>query len=172
MNVTVVLCCDCSLLDSSVLLATTYIYTDIKCNKLEKETLMAYFLAKTDPKTYSIDDLERDRTTVWDGVRSAAALLAIRAMHPDDEVLIYHSQGEAAIVGLAQVVSEPRPDPNDPKSWVVDIAFIRRFTQPITLHEIKESHSFDDWALVRQGRLSTMSVPENVVAWLKEKKAL
>jgi len=134
--------------------------------------MMAYFLAKTDPKTYSIDDLERDRTTVWDGVRSAAALLAIRAMHPDDEVLIYHSQGEAAIVGLAQVVSEPRPDPNDPKSWVVDIAFIRRFTQPITLHEIKESHSFDDWALVRQGRLSTMSVPENVVAWLKEKKAL
>ena len=133
---------------------------------------MAYFLAKTDPKTYSIDDLERDRTTVWDGVRSAAALLAIRAMHPDDKVLIYHSQGEAAIVGLAQVVSEPRPDPNDPKSWVVDIAFMRRFNQPITLHEIKESHLFDDWALVRQGRLSTMSVPENVMTWLKEKKAL
>ena len=133
---------------------------------------MAYFLAKTDPKTYSIDDLEGDRTTVWDGVRRAAALLAIRAMHPDDEVLIYHSQGEAAIVGLAQVVSEPRLDPNDPKSWVMDIAFVRRFTQPITLHEIKESHLFDDWALVRQGRLSTMSVPENVVAWLKEKKVL
>jgi predicted RNA-binding protein with PUA-like domain len=148
------------------------IYTDIKGNKLKKETLMAYFLAKTDPKTYSIDDLERDRTTVWDGVRNAAALLAIRAMHKGDEVLIYHSQGEAAIVGLAQVVSEPRPDPNDPKSWVVDMTFVRRFTQPITLHEIKESHLLDDWALVRQGRLSTMSVPENVVAWLKEKKVL
>jgi len=148
------------------------IYTDIKGNKLKKETLMAYFLAKTDPKTYSIDDLERDKTTVWDGVRSAAALLAIRAMHPEDEVLIYHSQGEAAIVGLARVVSEPRPDPNDPKSWVVDLTFVRRFSQPITLHEIKESHLFDDWALVRQGRLSTMSVPENVLAWLEEKKAL
>ena len=133
---------------------------------------MAYFLAKTDPKTYSIEDLERDKTTVWDGVRSAAALLAIRAMHPEDEVLIYHSQGEAAIVGLAQVVSEPRPDSNDPKSWVVDLTFVRRFSQPITLHEIKESHLFDDWALVRQGRLSTMSVPENVLAWLEEKKAL
>jgi predicted RNA-binding protein with PUA-like domain len=153
-------------------MATTYIYTDIKCNKLEKEKLMAYFLAKTDPKTYSIDDLERDKTTVWDGVRSAAALLAIRAMHPGDEVLIYHSQGEAAIVGLARVVSEPRSDPNDPKSWVVDIEFMRRFTRPITLHEIKESHLFDDWALVRQGRLSTMSVPENVVGWLREKKVL
>jgi predicted RNA-binding protein with PUA-like domain len=148
------------------------LYTDIKGNKLKKETLMAYFLAKTDPKTYSIDDLERDRTTVWDGVRSAAALLAIRAMHKGDEVLIYHSQGEAAIVGLAQVVSEPRPDPNDPKSWVVDITFVRRFTLPITLHEIKESRLFDDWALVRQGRLSTMSVPGDVVAWLKEKKVL
>jgi predicted RNA-binding protein with PUA-like domain len=142
------------------------------CNKFKKETLMAYFLAKTDPEHYSIDDLERDNTTVWDGVRSAAALLAIRAMRPGDEVLIYHSQGEAAIVGLARVVSEPRPDPNDPKSWVVDMTFERRMMQPVTLREIKESHLFDDWALVRQGRLSTMSVPEDVVAWLREKKAL
>ena len=133
---------------------------------------MAYFLAKTDPKTYSIDDLERDKTTVWDGVRSAAALLAIRAMHTGDEVLIYHSQGEAAIVGLARVVSEPRVDPNDPKSWVVDMMFVRKFPHLVTLHEIKESHLFADWALVRQGRLSTMSVPENVVTWLKEEQIL
>jgi len=133
---------------------------------------MAYFLAKTDPEHYSIATLEQDKTTVWDGVRSAAALLAIRAMRPDDEVLIYHSQGEAAIVGLARVQSEPRPDPNDPKSWVVDIAFVRRLAQPITLREIKESHLFDDWALVRQSRLSTMSVPEKVVQWLKEKQTL
>src|SRR5947207_9977190 len=133
---------------------------------------MAYFLAKTDPDTYSITNLEEDKVTVWDGVRSPQAIRVIKDMRPGDEVLIYHSQGEAAIVGLARVVSEPRPDPNDPKSWVVDIAFIRRLEQPITLREIKESHLFDDWALVRQGRLSTMSVPEKVVAWLKEKKAL
>lgn len=133
---------------------------------------MAYFLAKTDPEHYSIADLERDGTTVWDGVRNAAALQAIRAMHPGDEVLIYHSQGEAAIVGLARVVSEPRPDPNDPKSWVVDLTFVRRLEQPVTLREIKDSHRFDDWALVRQGRLSTMGVPANVVAWLHEKHVL
>jgi predicted RNA-binding protein with PUA-like domain len=133
---------------------------------------MAYFLAKTDPATYSIDDLERDGTTTWDGVRNAAALQAIRAMRPGDEVLIYHSQGEAAIVGLARVISEPRPDPKDSKSWVVDVAFVRRLQQPVTLREIKESHLFDDWSLVRQGRLSTMGVPDNVIAWLKEKKAL
>ncbi len=133
---------------------------------------MAYFLAKTDPKTYSIDDLEQEKKTVWDGVRNAAALLAIRSMHSSDDLLIYHSQGEAAIVGLARIVSEPRPDPNDQKSWVVDVEFIRRFSQPVTLHEIKQSHLFDDWALVRQGRLSTMSVPDNVIVWLKEKKVL
>jgi len=133
---------------------------------------MAYFLAKTDPEHYSITDLERDGTTVWDGVRNAAALQAIRAMRSGDEVLIYHSQGEAAIVGLARVVSEPRPDPNDPKSWVVDLAFVRRIEQPVSLREIKESHRFDDWALVRQGRLSTMSVPANVVDWLHEKHTL
>ena len=133
---------------------------------------MAYFLAKTDPQHYSIDTLEQEQTTVWDGVRNAAALLAIRAMRPDDDVLIYHSQGEAAIVGLARVQSEPRPDPNDPKSWVVDLAFVRRLARPVTLREIKESHLFDDWALVRQSRLSTMSVPDNVVQWLKEKQVL
>jgi predicted RNA-binding protein with PUA-like domain len=133
---------------------------------------MAYFLAKTDPATYSIEDLERDETTVWDGVRNPAALLAIRSMRPGDEVLIYHSQSEAAIVGLARVESEPRPDPNDAKSWVVDMAFTRRLSRSVTLREIKESHLFDDWALVRQGRLSTMSVPDKAVAWLKEKKVL
>jgi len=133
---------------------------------------MAYFLAKTDPGTYSIDDLERDGTTTWDGVRNAAALQAIRDMSPSDEVLIYHSQGEAAIVGLARVISEPRPDPKDSKSWLVDVAFVRRLEQPVTLREIKESHLFDDWSLVRQGRLSTMGAPDNVIAWLKEKKVL
>ena len=133
---------------------------------------MAYFLAKTDPATYSIDDLERDGTTTWDGVRNAAALQAIRAMRPGDEVLIYHSQGEAAIVGLARVISEARPDPKDSKSWVVDMTFVRRLQQPVTLREIKESHLFDDWSLVRQGRLSTMGVPDNVITWLKEKEAL
>jgi predicted RNA-binding protein with PUA-like domain len=133
---------------------------------------MAYFLAKTDPETYSIDHLEHDKTTTWDGVRNAAALQAIRAMRPNDEVLIYHSVGEAAIVGLARVISEPRPDPVDSKSWVVDMAFVRKFTQPVTLREIKGSHLFDDWSLVRQGRLSTMSVPDHVVAWLKEKHVL
>jgi predicted RNA-binding protein with PUA-like domain len=129
---------------------------------------MTYFLAKTDPQTYSIENLERDQSTTWDGVRNAQAVRVIQSMLPDDEILIYHSMGSAAIVGLARVTSEPRPDPNESKSWVVDVTFTRRFSQPITLRAIKESHLFDDWSLVRQSRLSTMSVPDAFVTWLKE----
>ncbi|HEX7734519.1 MAG TPA: EVE domain-containing protein [Ktedonobacteraceae bacterium] len=132
---------------------------------------MTYFLAKTDPETYALEDLERDKTTTWDGVRNAQAVRAIQSMHQGDEVLIYHSGGVAALVGLAHVVSEPRPDPRDSKSWVVDLAFARRLARPVTLREIKDSHLFDDWSLVRQGRLSTMNAPETLVEWLKEKGA-
>jgi predicted RNA-binding protein with PUA-like domain len=130
---------------------------------------MAYFLAKTDPDTYSIDDLERDGTTEWDGVRNPAAVSAIKSMKPGDQVFIYHSQGETAVVGLARVSSPPRPDANDARSWVADFTFVRRAKKPVTLREIKESHEFDDWALVRQGRLSTMAAPTDFNAWLKKR---
>jgi predicted RNA-binding protein with PUA-like domain len=133
---------------------------------------MAYFLAKTDPETYSIAQLEQDKTTTWDGVRNAQALIVIRSMRPGDEVFIYHSMGEAALVGLARVISEPRPDPVESKSWVVDVAFVRYLNRPVTLREIKESHLFDTWSLIRQSRLSTMSMPDEFVAWLKEKQVL
>lgn len=133
---------------------------------------MAYFLAKTDPVTYSIEQLEHEQQTTWDGVRNAQAVLVIKTMRPGDIILIYHSMGEAAIVGLAQAISEPRPDPMDAKSWVIDVRFTRCLSQPVTLREIKASHLFDDWSLVRQSRLSTMSVPDTFIAWLKEKQIL
>ena len=133
---------------------------------------MAYFLAKTDPATYSIEQLEQEQQTTWDGVRNAQAVRVIQTMRPGDTILVYHSMGEAAIVGLAQALSEPRPDPKDVKSWVIDVRFVRRLSQPVTLRAIKESHLFDDWSLVRQSRLSTMSVPNTFIAWLKEKQIL
>jgi predicted RNA-binding protein with PUA-like domain len=129
---------------------------------------VAYFLAKSEPNVYSIADLERDGETVWDGVKNAAALLAIRAMSPGDTVLIYHSGGESAIVGVAEVVSPPRPDPNVEKSWVVDVRYRGRIAPPVTLRQVKESGRFDDFALVRQSRLSTMPVPQAFVDWLRE----
>lgn len=130
---------------------------------------MNYFLAKTDPETYSIADLARDRRTVWDGVRNAQALRAIREMRPGDRVFIYHSMSDACIVGLAKVTSEPRPDPKDAKLTVVDFEFVSTLEPPTTLREIKESNLFPDWALVRQGRLSTMAVPPAFVEWLRKR---
>jgi predicted RNA-binding protein with PUA-like domain len=130
---------------------------------------MKYFLAKTDPETYSLADLEREKKTVWDGVRNPQALRAIKNMKPGDRVLVYHSGGESAVVGLAEVASEPRPDPKDPKLTVVDFAFLGRLDPPITLAEIKASGLFNDWALVRQGRLSTMEAPESFAKWLRQK---
>ena len=128
---------------------------------------MSYFLAKTDPETYSIEDLARERKTVWDGVRNPQALRAIRSMHVGDRVFIYHSMGNAAVVGLAKVVSEPRPDPRDPKLTVVDLEYLSTLEPPTTLREIKDSGLFADWALVRQGRLSTMSAPDAFAEWLR-----
>jgi predicted RNA-binding protein with PUA-like domain len=128
---------------------------------------MRYFLAKTEPGTYSIDDLERDRRTTWDGVTNPQAVRAIREMRPGDRVFMYHSGGVSAIVGLATVRSEPRDDPKNPKSAVVHLEFAARLEPPVTLAEIKQSKEFDDWPLVRQGRLSTMSAPDKFVAWVR-----
>jgi predicted RNA-binding protein with PUA-like domain len=130
---------------------------------------MNYFLAKTDPETYSIDNLEKDRKTVWDGVRNPQALRSIREMRSGDKVFIYHSMGEAAIMGLAGVASEPRPDPKDAKLVVVDFQFLTRLNPPTTLRAIKDSHLFDDWSLVRQSRLSTMAAPKAFVEWMRKK---
>jgi predicted RNA-binding protein with PUA-like domain len=128
---------------------------------------MKYFLAKTEPGTYSIDNLESDKKTVWDGVTNPQAVRAIREMQPGDRVFIYHSGGVSSIVGTATVRSEPRDDPKNPKSAVVELEYHGRLDPPTSLAEIKESKEFDDWALVRQGRLSTMAVPENFVKWLR-----
>lgn len=129
---------------------------------------MNYFLAKTDPETYSIDDFEREHRTAWDGVTNAQAVRAIRMMRPGDRVFIYHSGGLSSIVGVAEVKSAPRDDPKNPKSAVVDLELIRRL-EPVTLAEIKQSGKFNDWALVRQGRLSTMAAPEKFVDWIRRR---
>src|ERR1700692_3358753 len=121
---------------------------------------MKYFLAKTDPETYSVDDLEKEKKTVWDGVTNPQAVRAIREMQPGDKVFIYHSGGASGVVGLAKVVSEGRADPKNEKSAVAGFEFLGRLDPPATLAEIKQSKLFDDWALVRQGRLSTMVAPE------------
>jgi predicted RNA-binding protein with PUA-like domain len=130
---------------------------------------MNYFLAKTDPETYSADDLEREKRTVWDGVTNPQAVRAIREMQPGDRVFLYHSGGAAAVVGMAVVRSAPRDDPKNKKSAVVDLEWAGRLEPPTTLAEIKQSGLFGDWALVRQGRLSTMAAPAKFVAWMRKR---
>lgn len=131
--------------------------------------VMHYFLAKTEPSTYSIHDLEKEKQTTWNGVRHPVAVKALKSMKPGDKVFVYHSGGEAAIAGLAEVTGESRPDPKDAKSWLVDFKYLKTFPEPhVTLKQIKAAGLFDDLALVRQGRLSTMAVPEVFVEWLKE----
>lgn len=129
-----------------------------------------YFLAKTDPETYSVEQLERDRQTVWDGVRNPQAIRAIRDMKSGDRVFIYHSMGDPAITGLADVVGDGRDDPDNPRVAVADFRFRGRVDPPVSLREIKECGLFNDWALIRQSRLSTMRAPAEFVKWMKTKR--
>jgi predicted RNA-binding protein with PUA-like domain len=128
---------------------------------------MTYFLAKTEPSSYSIDRFREEMRTTWDGVKNPQAVQAIKQMQPGDRVFIYHSGGESAIVGLAEVLSASRPDPKEPKSSVIDLGYLAHLTPPTTLAEVKQSEKFADWALVRQSRLSTMAAPDSFVKWLR-----
>ena len=124
-----------------------------------------YWILKTEPSTYSFDDLEREKTAVWDGVKNNLALKHIREMKPGDQVLIYHTGDEKAVVGMAEVVSAPYPDPKkkDPKLVVVDLKATGRLSKPVTLATIKADTAFADLALVRMGRLSV--APATAPQW-------
>jgi predicted RNA-binding protein with PUA-like domain len=89
-------------------------------------------------------------------------------MRPGDRVFIYHTGGQSAIVGLAEVVSDPRPDPSDEKSAVVDMKYISHLNPPTTLAAIKADSRFAGWSLVKQGRLSTMEAPAEFVTWIRK----
>lgn len=118
------------------------------------------WLFKTEPGEYSFADLEREKKTVWDGVTNNLALKNLREVRLGDEILIYHSGGEKAIVGLAEVISDAHPDPrkDDEKLAVVNINPKRRLARPLTLTEIKTTEALRDFDLVRLPRLSVMPV--------------
>lgn len=119
---------------------------------------MANWLLKTEPSDYSYADLEREGKTMWDGVSNNLALIHLRAMKKGDRALIYHSGKEKALVGIAEIVSSPYPDPrrNNPKIVVVDVVPQRRLAKPVTLDAIKERKTFAQLPLVRIPRLSVM----------------
>jgi predicted RNA-binding protein with PUA-like domain len=128
---------------------------------------MAMFLLKSDPDTYSWSDLVRDGRTGWDGVRNATAQINLRRIAPGDTLLIYHSQSERAVVGIARALTGPVPDTTDPagRYAMVELAPVKAVPRPIPLAAFKER--FPSFDLVRISRLSVMPVPADVEAWLE-----
>src|ERR1051325_7621456 len=108
--------------------------------------MRSYWIVKTEPSTYSYDDLARQKTAVWDGVKNNLALKHLRQMKPGDQVLVYHTGDEKAVVGLAEVVSAAYPDPKqkDPKLAVVDLQARARLPRPVPPAEIKTDRAFAD----------------------------
>ncbi len=123
---------------------------------------MAYWLLKTEPQEYSYTDLKKEGRAVWNGVKNPLALKYLRTMQPQDEALIYHTGKERAVVGIAQILTLPYPDPapNERKLVVVDLQAMRSLNSPVTLAQIKQSENFKGFDLIRLPRLSVVPVAE------------
>jgi predicted RNA-binding protein with PUA-like domain len=119
---------------------------------------MAYWLMKSEPGSYSWDDLVRDGETEWDGIRNPAARLHLRAMKAGDEALFYHSGDDKAAVGIMAITREAAPDPKDP-NWVsVAVAPVRALANPVTLKAMKADPRLARLEMLRQSRLSVSPV--------------
>lgn len=121
---------------------------------------MAYWLVKSEPNTYSFDDLRRDGKTVWDGVRNNTAALHLKAMRKGDQTFFYHSQEGLAVVGIAEIVREAFLDPSDPagRFVAVEIAPVASLPKPVTLAQMKAEPALADMAMLRLFRLSVSPV--------------
>lgn len=115
---------------------------------------------KSEPGTYSWDDLVKDKKTTWDGVRNFQARNNIKAMKKGDLVFIYHSNEGKEIVGIAKITKEHFPDPKD-KDWpVVEIAPVKKLKNPVTLADAKATKKLANMVLVKSSRLSVQPVKE------------
>ena len=123
---------------------------------------MAYWLAKSEPSTYSWDAFVKEKETCWSGVRNYAARLNLRAMKKGDEVFFYHSNEGTDIVGIAKVSKEAYQDPttSDDRWVAVDLKPVKKLKNPVTLAQIKAEKKLTNMALVRLGRLSVQPVTD------------
>lgn len=119
---------------------------------------MNYWLVKQEPEAYSFDDFIRDGKTDWTGVRNFQARNNLRAMLMGDKVLFYHSGAEKSVVGLAEVSREEFPDPTDEKWIAVEIKPVEKLARGVSLSEIKSEKSLENIALIKQSRLSVVSL--------------
>ena len=122
---------------------------------------MNYWLVKTEPETYSWDDLIRDKKTVWDGVRNFQARTNLKAMKKGDTVFIYHTGDEKAVIGIGKISKDAFPDPKDQEWVAVEINPEKKLKRPVTLSEIKATKKLANMVLVRASRLSVQAVQEN-----------
>jgi len=123
---------------------------------------MAHWLVKSEPSSYSWEQLEKDKQTDWTGVRNYAARNHLKSMKKDDEVLFYHSNEGLEIVGIAKVAKEAYHDPTtNEAAWiVVDLKPYKKLKKPVSLDTVKKEKRLKDMALVRIGRLSVQSVTD------------
>lgn len=131
---------------------------------------MSYWLVKSEPSTYSWDQLVKEGSTCWSGVRNYAARLHLMNMKKGDKVFFYHSNEGTDIVGIAQVIKEHYQDPTtDDERWVaVDIKPVRKLKKAVSLEQIKKDKSLAGMALVRIGRLSVQPVADKEWAAILE----
>jgi predicted RNA-binding protein with PUA-like domain len=115
------------------------------------------YLLKTEPTVYSFADLQREQTTIWDGVTNPAAVKYLRGMKSGEQLIIYHTGDEKSAVGTATVVSVDATDPKTPK---VKIKVGKPLAKPVTLAQVKANKLFADSPLVRQGRLSVVPLTD------------
>jgi predicted RNA-binding protein with PUA-like domain len=119
---------------------------------------MAHWLMKSEPSSFSWEDLVRDGSTEWDGVRNNAARLHLKAMKAGDEAFFYHSMDERAVIGIMRIAREAAPDPKD-ADWVsVKVEPVRALERPVSLKEIKAEPRLAKMELIRQSRLSVAPV--------------
>ncbi len=123
---------------------------------------MAYWLMKTEPGAWSWQDQVTEDVAEWDGVRNHQASNNMKAMRTGDRAFFYHSVNEKRIVGIVEIVREYYPDPSDASGrfGMVDVKALKPLNKPVTLADIKARPELEDFALVRQSRLSVMPVTD------------
>lgn len=120
------------------------------------------WLFKTEPSVYSFQQLQKDKKTMWDGVKNNLALKNLKDIKKGDEILIYHTGDEKAAVGIARALGGAYPDPSqkNPRMLVVDIEAVKSLARPVTLAEVKANKKLANFDLVRLSRLSIMKVSD------------
>lgn len=123
-----------------------------------------YWLCKQEPSTYNIEQLKKEKTTVWDDVHNNLALKHMTQMKKGDLAFFYHTGDEKQVVGIMEIISNPYPNPKEknPRFVVMDVKYKKHLDSPVTLTQIKTNKKFKDWELLRISRLSVMPVPSQI----------